>query len=241
MSFETLAAALIIGLFAIFIVVYTVCLQCCWSNSRCPWFLDKDESPVKDKYTFCPCVQAIQSPDSWQSDLEQGNIVQDPESISHLAWDDPLALIFVNMNVKVVVCDCGKTYKMSPEMARKFYEKSTTKSKAIKMDSPEKNCGRYWNKAKIFWLEKFSAKNIGFCLLCVSWSPFWCLFRDGCVQNQHISIKIVFLFLAKKIGPNFFQGGIKEGNFAPLSWLLLWSIQPRSLKAVSIYSIRFSS
>ena len=26
------------------------------------------------------------------------------------------------MNVKVVICDCGKTYKMSPEMARKFYE-----------------------------------------------------------------------------------------------------------------------
>ena len=38
-------------------------------------------------------------------------------------WDhDPLALVFVNMNVKVVVCDCGKTYKMSPEMARKYYE-----------------------------------------------------------------------------------------------------------------------
>ena len=26
------------------------------------------------------------------------------------------------MNVKVVVCDCGKTYKMSPELARKYYE-----------------------------------------------------------------------------------------------------------------------
>ena len=37
-------------------------------------------------------------------------------------WDDPLALVFVNMNVKVVVCDCGKTYKMSPELARKYYE-----------------------------------------------------------------------------------------------------------------------
>ena len=71
-SFETLAAALIIGLFALFIVVYTICLQCCWSNRRCPWFLDKEDS-VKDKYTFCPCVQGIQSPDSWQSapDLEQ--------------------------------------------------------------------------------------------------------------------------------------------------------------------------
>jgi len=113
-SFETLAAALIIGLFALFIVVYTICLQCCWSNRRCPWFLDKEDS-VKDKYTFCPCVQGIQSPDSWQSapDLEQVAI-QD--------WDDPLALVFVNMNVKVVVCDCGKTYKMSPELARKYYE-----------------------------------------------------------------------------------------------------------------------
>ena len=71
-SFETLAAALIIGLFALFIVVYTICLQCCWSNRRCPWFLDKEDS-VKDKYTFCPCVQGIQSPESWQSapDLEQ--------------------------------------------------------------------------------------------------------------------------------------------------------------------------
>ena len=38
-------------------------------------------------------------------------------------WDhDPLALVFVNMNVKVVVCDCGKTYKMSPDMARKYYK-----------------------------------------------------------------------------------------------------------------------
>ena len=38
-------------------------------------------------------------------------------------WDhDPLALVFVNMNVKVVVCDCGKTYKMSPDRARKYYE-----------------------------------------------------------------------------------------------------------------------
>lgn len=66
-SFETCAAALILGLFAIFIVVYTVCLQCCWNNRRCPWFLGKDnavETPAKDKYTFCPCVQAIQSPDS---------------------------------------------------------------------------------------------------------------------------------------------------------------------------------
>ena len=70
-SFETLAAALMIGLFALFIVVYTICLQCCWSNRRCPWFLDKEST--KDKYTFCPCVQGIQSPDSWQSatDLEQ--------------------------------------------------------------------------------------------------------------------------------------------------------------------------
>jgi len=41
---------------------------------------------------------------------------------SSTIWDDPLALVFVNMNVKVVVCDCGKAYKMSPEMARKFYE-----------------------------------------------------------------------------------------------------------------------
>lgn len=126
-SFETLAAALILGLFAIFIVVYTVCLQCCWNNRRCPWFLGKDnvETPAKDKYTFCPCVQAIQSPDSWQStDLEQVITVQDPhDNISHhtsMTWDDPLALVFVNMNVQVVVCDCGKTYKMSPEMARKF-------------------------------------------------------------------------------------------------------------------------
>ena len=72
-SFETLAAALILGLFAIFILVYTVCLQCCWSNRRCPWFLGKEESS-KDKYSFCPCVQAIHSPDSWQSaGLEQVN------------------------------------------------------------------------------------------------------------------------------------------------------------------------
>ena len=73
-SFETLAAALIIGLFALFIVVYTICLQCCWSNRRCPWFLDKEDSSAKDKYTFCPCVQGVHSPDSWQSvsdDLEQ--------------------------------------------------------------------------------------------------------------------------------------------------------------------------
>eukprot|EP00093_Oithona_nana_P008578 08578.XXX_92486_93737_1 [CDS] Oithona nana genome sequencing. len=63
-SFETLAAALIIGLFALFIVVYTICLQCCWSNRRCPWFLDKEDSSAKDKYTFCPCVQGVHSPDS---------------------------------------------------------------------------------------------------------------------------------------------------------------------------------
>ena len=71
-SFETLAAALILGLFALFILVYTVCLQCCWSNRRCPWFLGKDDDITKDKYSFCPCVQAIHSPDSWQSaGLEQ--------------------------------------------------------------------------------------------------------------------------------------------------------------------------
>ena len=63
-SFETLAAALILGLFALFILVYTVCLQCCWSNRRCPWFLGKDDDQTKDKYSFCPCVQAIHSPDS---------------------------------------------------------------------------------------------------------------------------------------------------------------------------------
>lgn len=44
------------------------------------------------------------------------------ESSYSTIWDDPLALVFVNMNVKIVVCDCGKTYKMSPEMARKYYQ-----------------------------------------------------------------------------------------------------------------------
>jgi len=61
-SFETLAAALIIGLFALFIVVYTICLQCCWTNRRCPWYLNKNDP--KDKYSFCHCVQGLQSPDS---------------------------------------------------------------------------------------------------------------------------------------------------------------------------------
>lgn len=68
-SIETLAAALIIGIFAVFIVVYTVCLQCCWGYHRCPWFLDNAGSAGedKDKYTssnFCPCVQSVASPDS---------------------------------------------------------------------------------------------------------------------------------------------------------------------------------
>ena len=52
----------------------------------------------------------------------------DPGSVldgSNLAIDDPLALVFVNMNVKVVVCNCGKTYKMSPELARKFHQQQS--------------------------------------------------------------------------------------------------------------------
>ncbi len=143
-----MAAALILGIFAIFILIYTVCLQCCWSNRRCPWFLDKDEV-AKDKYSFCACVQGIQSPDSWQSaDLEQVTVqdaAADSTSFTSLAWDDPLALIFVNMNVKVVVCDCGKTYKMSPEVARKFYQKNQRKSlepKEISVSSEQ----RYWQR-----------------------------------------------------------------------------------------------
>ena len=60
--------------------------------------------------------------------------VQDVDSTSINSWDSEnpagLELVFVNMNVKVVVCDCGNTYKMSPDMARKFYERG---KKDVKM------------------------------------------------------------------------------------------------------------
>ena len=54
--------------------------------------------------------------------------VQDYDATSNNSWDNGnpgagVSLVFVNMNVKVVVCDCGKTYQMSPELARKFYER----------------------------------------------------------------------------------------------------------------------
>ena len=54
--------------------------------------------------------------------------VQDFDATSNNSWDSGnngagVSLVFVNMNVKVVVCDCGKTYQMSPELARKFYER----------------------------------------------------------------------------------------------------------------------
>lgn len=54
--------------------------------------------------------------------------VQDFDTTSNNSWDSGnpgagVSLVFVNMNVKVVVCDCGKTYQMSPELARKFYER----------------------------------------------------------------------------------------------------------------------
>ena len=54
--------------------------------------------------------------------------VQDFDATSNNSWDNGnpgagVSLVFVNMNVKVVVCDCGKTYQMSPELARKFYER----------------------------------------------------------------------------------------------------------------------
>lgn len=152
LSFETLAAALIIGLFAIFIVVYTVCLQCCWSNRRCPWFLGKEDNP-KDKFSFCPCVQSLQSPDSWHdaapADLElvTGNNVQDIEA--GLSWEDPLALIFVNMNVQVIVCDCGKAYKMSPDMARKFY---ATKKDLVPTTGSKKQYEEIWRYWRILLL-----------------------------------------------------------------------------------------
>ena len=115
-------------------LIYAVCLQCCWSNRRCPWFLDKDEpSSAKDMYSFCPCVQGLQSPDSWQSaDLEQVVTCQESDGnifdSTSLSFDDPLALVFVNMNVKVVVCNCGKTYKMSPELARKYQNQQQSRS-----------------------------------------------------------------------------------------------------------------
>ena len=57
------------------------------------------------------------------------------------------------MNVKVVICDCGKTYKMSPEMARKFYENRKNDSSVTTVDSfreknnslekPKEQIGRY--------------------------------------------------------------------------------------------------
>ena len=49
----------------------------------------------------------------------------DSSSINSLYSGNPagLSLVFVNMNINLVVCDCGKTYKMSPDMARKFYER----------------------------------------------------------------------------------------------------------------------
>ena len=61
-SIETLAAALLLGMFAFFIVVYAICLQCCWHNSRCPYGLNKD-SDVEVAASLCPCVEAMNSPD----------------------------------------------------------------------------------------------------------------------------------------------------------------------------------
>ena len=57
------------------------------------------------------------------------------------------------MNVKVVICDCGKTYKMSPEMARKFYENRKDGSvttvdifgeKNNPLAKTKENIERYW-------------------------------------------------------------------------------------------------
>ncbi len=59
-SIETLAAALLIGLFAFFIVTYAICLQCCWNNSNCPFGLAK-ESDEGNVSTFCPCVEGMAS------------------------------------------------------------------------------------------------------------------------------------------------------------------------------------
>ena len=43
------------------------------------------------------------------------------------------------MNVKVVVCDCGKMYKMSPEMARKF----ETSKFVVRLDKNKNNTDCY--------------------------------------------------------------------------------------------------
>ena len=78
-------------------------------------------------------------------------------------WDDPLALVFVNMNIKVVICDCGKTYKMSPEMARKFYENRKDGSvttvdifaeKNNPLAKPKEHIGRYWKRKICFTVPK---------------------------------------------------------------------------------------
>ena len=129
--------------------------------------------------------------------------VQDFDATSNNSWDNGnpgagVSLVFVNMNVKVVVCDCGKTYQMSPELARKFYERG--KKDPILPELTHQNdkiltCPKLTHYQQRYWISLISRKNLfSFRQIQIIKQELLLVVQKSCVFNKKLPNFTLFCF-----------------------------------------------
>ena len=141
-QFEAILAILIASIFVSFFLVYLVALKCWWRYSEQVKYNDNQpqmannrsgDSPVEDGERCWTCLEqndwemvelnADFKQDRWQQTLQSSETTG--KTRYSLVLDSSNLIMVMNLNVKVVLCNCcGKSYKVPSDFSPKLIDKS---------------------------------------------------------------------------------------------------------------------